>query len=86
MAAAPEQQQQLWRRPTAVAAEPEPEPEPEPEQPRPTLLGRDRNSVLAAIGAVTITGTIMSFQYAVFVYLMMPAALEEGDLPFIDGS
>ena len=56
--------------------------EPEPE-PRATLLGFDRNSLLAAVGAVTMTAAILTFQYAVYVYAMAPAALEEGDLPFI---
>lgn len=49
------------------------------------LLGYEveRNAVLAAIGAVVATATIMGFQYACYVYFLAPAPLEEGDLPFI---
>ena len=43
----------------------------------------ERNAVLAALGAVVATGTLLGFQYAFYIVFLAPAPLEEGDLPFI---
>ena len=50
------------------------------------LLGCEveRNAVLAALGAVAATSTILGFQYVCYSYFFAPAPLEEGDLPFIN--
>jgi hypothetical protein len=57
--------------------------------PRPTLLGFDRNSVLAAVGAVCITATILGFQYAIYytIWLVPASAAADGDeLPLASGT
>ena len=43
----------------------------------------ERNAVLAALGAVAATGTILGLQYVFYIVFLAPAPLEEGDLPFI---
>ena len=50
------------------------------------LLGYEveRNAVLAALGAVAATSTILGFQYVCYSYFLAPSPSEEGDLPFIN--
>lgn len=55
------------------------------ELPKINVLGceLERNAVLAALGAVAITATLLGIQYCIYVFLLAPAPLEEGELPFI---
>ena len=55
------------------------------ELPKINVLGceLERNAVLAALGAVSITATLLGVQYCIYVFLLAPAPLEEGELPFI---